>query len=102
MLFGRPMPFLVRAGRRYPDRYDADRDECDVAAYDPDTGTSAHRAEGTQSQIFYRLLRRGDMRRSITAIAITALFAACATGGVTSRPQDIPGLEQRAAASPND
>jgi tetratricopeptide (TPR) repeat protein len=42
------------------------------------------------------------MRRSITALAIGGLLAACASGGVTTRPQDIPALEQRVAAAPND
>ena len=42
------------------------------------------------------------MRHSITVIALTGLFAACASSGVMTRPQDIPALERRAAALPAD
>jgi tetratricopeptide (TPR) repeat protein len=43
------------------------------------------------------------MKRPLVFVVTVALvLSACATSGVTTRPQDIPGLEQRAAAAPND
>jgi tetratricopeptide (TPR) repeat protein len=43
------------------------------------------------------------MKRPLGFVVAAALaMSACATSGVTTRPQDIPGLEQRAAAAPND
>lgn len=41
-------------------------------------------------------------RRFGFVIAAAIALGACATSGVTTRPQDIPALEQRAAAAPND
>ena len=38
----------------------------------------------------------------ITAACAALTMAACASGGFNARPQDIPSLEQRAAAQPNN
>src|SRR6187431_1771266 len=43
------------------------------------------------------------MKRPLVFVVAAALvMGACATSGVSTRPEDIPGLEQRAAAAPND
>lgn len=38
----------------------------------------------------------------LAAIGLSATFAACASSGFNSRPQDIPALEQRVTAQPNN